>query len=240
MENENREAILVVWGVGMGPVWWSTLPPPPLPQGMGVERGWTVAWCIFVAPHCPFMNSCQFTRPDPSPFPGGYWSTCCHYRSRCILGRVICMESSVRLFVPKHFIFCCYCKHYLFRFNVWLLPLYRNKIEMYMASLYLSALLNSLPSSSSLFVTATGFSLQLWHLWIKIDLLHFLLLNELYYIYSCTVIITTQFYSISIPNHQGIAPPPNLSHLENKFFKVCESVTVLQRSSVCPFFRFRM
>ena len=39
-------------------------------------------------------------------------------------------------------------------------------------------------------------------------LLIFKLLNEFYYIYSCTTIITPQFYSISIPNPQCIPPPP--------------------------------
>ena len=58
-----------------------------------------------------------------------------------------------------------------------------------------------------------------------------------YYIHSCTMIITTQFYSISIPNPQPIPPPLNLSPLETMFFKVCELVSVLQRSSVCPFFQ---
>ena len=33
----------------------------------------------------------------------------------------------------------------------------------------------------------------------------FKLLNELYYIYSCTVTITTWFYSVSIPNPQPIS-----------------------------------
>ena len=32
----------------------------------------------------------------------------------------------------------------------------------------------------------------------------FTLLNEFYYIYSCTAIVTSKFYSISIPNHQLI------------------------------------
>ena len=41
----------------------------------------------------------------------------------------------------------------------------------------------------------------------------FFLLNEFYYIYRCTTIITTKFYSISIPNPQCI-----LSHLETISF----------------------
>ena len=40
------------------------------------------------------------------------------------------------------------------------------------------------------------------------------LLNEFYYIDSCTTIITTKFYSISILNPQCIPLPPSLSHLE--------------------------
>ena len=50
----------------------------------------------------------------------------------------------------------------------------------------------------------------------------FKLLNEFYYIYNCTMIITAQFYRISIPNPQHRPPSPNLSH---KFFKVRESVS---------------
>ena len=46
----------------------------------------------------------------------------------------------------------------------------------------------------------------------------FLLLSEFYYVYSCTMIITTQFYSLSISNPQRISPPPNLSHLETVSF----------------------
>ena len=36
----------------------------------------------------------------------------------------------------------------------------------------------------------------------------FEVLNEFYLVYSCTMIITMQFYSISIPNRQHIPPPP--------------------------------
>ena len=46
----------------------------------------------------------------------------------------------------------------------------------------------------------------------------FKLLNGFYYIYGCTMIITFQFYSISIPNPQRIPPPPNPSHLETVSF----------------------
>ena len=34
--------------------------------------------------------------------------------------------------------------------------------------------------------------------------------------------------------------PQPVSFGNHKFFKVCESVSILQRSSVCPFFRFHM
>ena len=65
---------------------------------------------------------------------------------------------------------------------------------------------------------------------------HFLLLS---YICNCTGIITTQFYSISTPNPQHIPPTPQpVSFGNHKCFKVCESVSVLRRSSLCPFFRF--
>ena len=46
----------------------------------------------------------------------------------------------------------------------------------------------------------------------------FKLLNEFYYIYSYTTVITTQFYSISIPNPRHIPPVPNMSHLETISF----------------------
>ena len=55
---------------------------------------------------------------------------------------------------------------------------------------------------------------------------------------TCAVIITAKFYSISIPNPQCILPPPQIILFGNhKFFKVCESVSVLQRNSLCPFFQ---
>ena len=55
----------------------------------------------------------------------------------------------------------------------------------------------------------------------------FLLLNAFYYIYSCTTIITTKFYSISIPNPQCIPPiPQSVSFGNGKFFKGYESVSV--------------
>ena len=57
------------------------------------------------------------------------------------------------------------------------------------------------------------------------------------------MIITIQFYSISIPHPQRIPPaqtPQPLSFGNHKFCKVCESVSVLQRSVLCPFFRFPM
>lgn len=43
-------------------------------------------------------------------------------------------------------------------------------------------------------------------------------LDEFYYLYRCTTIITTKFDSMSIPNPQYISPPPNLSHLETLSF----------------------
>ena len=43
-------------------------------------------------------------------------------------------------------------------------------------------------------------------------------LNEFYYTYSCTTIMTTQCHSISIPNSQPIPHPPNLSPLETISF----------------------
>ena len=62
------------------------------------------------------------------------------------------------------------------------------------------------------------------------------LLHEFYYIYSCTTIITTQFYNISIPTpaHR----PVSLG--KHKFFTACASVSVLQRRSLCPYFIFHM
>ena len=48
--------------------------------------------------------------------------------------------------------------------------------------------------------------------------LKLLLLNEFYYIYSCTTIIATQFYSISIPNPEHSPTPPTCPSF---FFLVC-------------------
>ena len=44
--------------------------------------------------------------------------------------------------------------------------------------------------------------------------LFFKSLDEFYYLYRCTTIITTKFDSMSIPNPQCIPPPPKLSPLE--------------------------
>ena len=60
-----------------------------------------------------------------------------------------------------------------------------------------------------------------WYLFLKC------LMNFVTFIW-CTTVITTKFYSISIPNPQCIPPHP----------PTCESVSVLQRSSLCPFFFF--
>ena len=71
--------------------------------------------------------------------------------------------------------------------------------------------------------------------------LFFFELSEFCYIDSCAMIITTQFYSISIPNPQPIPSTPQpISFGDHTFFKVCESVSVLKRISSCPFFRFYM
>ena len=48
----------------------------------------------------------------------------------------------------------------------------------------------------------------------------FLIAQWIYYIYSCTMILTTQFYSISIPNPQRIPHLPNLSPLETLSFSM--------------------
>ena len=64
----------------------------------------------------------------------------------------------------------------------------------------------------------------------------FLLFNEFYYIYSCTVIITIQFYSISIPNPQHIPTPPNLSHLETKSFSLNMSQYLFCKEVHCILF----
>ena len=59
---------------------------------------------------------------------------------------------------------------------------------------------------------------ECYKLWQKGLYSFFKLLNEFYYIYSCTMITNTKFYSISIPNPQCIPRPPNLSHLETISF----------------------
>ena len=86
----------------------------------------------------------------------------------------------------------------------------------------------------------TECSLHAYKWWaVDAQSLFFYITQWIYYTYSCTTIITTQFYSISFPNPQCTPPnPQTVSFGNHKFFKVCESVSVLQRSSVCPFFRF--
>ena len=64
----------------------------------------------------------------------------------------------------------------------------------------------------------------------------FLLLNEFYYIYSCTTILTTQLYSISIPNTQCIPPPSNLSHLETRSFSKSVSWYLFCKEVHCVLF----
>ena len=55
------------------------------------------------------------------------------------------------------------------------------------------------------------------------------------------MITPIQFYGISIPYPQHLPSPPQpVSFGNHKFLNVCESVSVLQRSSSCPFFRFHM
>ena len=68
-----------------------------------------------------------------------------------------------------------------------------------------------------------GLRVQIIYLFI-----YFLLLNKFYYIYSCTMIITTKFYTISIPKPVNPPTPQPVSFEHHKFFKVCESVSVLQ------------
>ena len=53
--------------------------------------------------------------------------------------------------------------------------------------------------------------------------------------------ITIKFYRISTPQSQHIPAPPKLSPLETvSFSESVESVSDLQRSSLCPFFRLHM
>ena len=63
----------------------------------------------------------------------------------------------------------------------------------------------------------------------------FVKLNEFYYIYSCTTIITTQLFNISTPDppHRPSLPWQPVAFGHRKFFEVCESISVLQRSSLC-------
>ena len=64
----------------------------------------------------------------------------------------------------------------------------------------------------------------------------FSLLNEFYYIYRCTAIITTKFYSISIPNPQYVSPTPNLSHLETVSFSKSMSQYLFCKEVHCVLF----
>ena len=59
----------------------------------------------------------------------------------------------------------------------------------------------------------------------------FFYLNEFYYVYSYTTIITTKFYSISISNLQCIPPPTNLSQWTLEYMCLFESWFSLDR---CP------
>ena len=68
----------------------------------------------------------------------------------------------------------------------------------------------------------------------------FLLLNE--FITFIVVQWSSQPNFIAFPSQTpstSLTPPP-VSFGNHKFFKVCESVSILQRSSLHPFFRFHM
>ena len=62
------------------------------------------------------------------------------------------------------------------------------------------------------------------------------LFSEFYYIYSCTTIITNQFYSISTPNPQSFPRPPNLSHLETVRFSKSVSQCLFCKEVHCVLF----
>ena len=65
--------------------------------------------------------------------------------------------------------------------------------------------------------------------------------NEFYYIYSCIKIITTKFYSISIPSPQCIPSSLKLSHLETINFSKSEGQYLFYKEVHCVlFFRFHM
>ena len=74
------------------------------------------------------------------------------------------------------------------------------------------------------------------YLLIYLVCLCFFLHNEFYYIYSCTMIITTQFSSISFPNFQCIPPPPNLSPLETVSFSKSVSLYLFCKAVHCVLF----
>lgn len=80
----------------------------------------------------------------------------------------------------------------LFNWNAWL-----QTMRMKINKLWLRWVCSHCPSPPSCNL-----------LFLFLIFLFFLLLNELYYIYSCTTIITPKFHSISIPNPQQISPPP--------------------------------
>ena len=64
----------------------------------------------------------------------------------------------------------------------------------------------------------------------------FKILNEFYYMYSCTTIIPTKFYSISIPNPPRIPSPPNLSPLETTNFSKSVSRYLFCKEVHCVLF----
>ena len=69
----------------------------------------------------------------------------------------------------------------------------------------------------------------------------FFIIQWIYYIHSYTMIITIQFYSISIPNPRRISLPPRLSPLETISFSKYVSQYLFCKEVHCVlFFRFHM
>ena len=64
----------------------------------------------------------------------------------------------------------------------------------------------------------------------------FLITQWIYYIYICTITITTQYYRISIPQPQHIPPPPELSPLETISFSKSVSQYLFCKEVHCVLF----
>ena len=88
----------------------------------------------------------------------------------------------------------------------------------------------------SFFMEKKLFRISKWYVRNYHFLVFFKLLNEFYYICSCTMIITTKFYRISIPNHQCIPQTPTLLLWKTLSFSKSVSQYLLCKEVNCVLF----